>query len=189
MLDITKAEQIEGWMTYDELFWLADQSSQHKAIVEIGSFLGRSTRALADNTSGTVYAVDDWIGPRDVSWNITPPDFYKIFNQNIEDLSNIVVVKSDHSNIQLDVVPDMVFIDGDHAYESVVRDIKYWHTRLAPGGLLCGHDLQLPTVQNAVTNVLGTMNQAPGTYIWFAHKSEHDRSKETQPLMIRTHFQ
>lgn len=35
---------------------------------------------------------------------------------------------------------DFVYIDADHEYESVRGDIEAWHTRIRPGGLLCGHD-------------------------------------------------
>jgi len=35
---------------------------------------------------------------------------------------------------------DFVFIDGDHAYEGVKRDIAAWLPKVKPGGWLTGHD-------------------------------------------------
>src|SRR3954470_12383000 len=65
-IDITRALAIDGFMEEQELVWLAQQAKIHKCIVEIGSLLGRSTRALLDHTEGIVYAFDDWKGPRDM---------------------------------------------------------------------------------------------------------------------------
>jgi predicted O-methyltransferase YrrM len=50
---------------------------------------------------------------------------------------------------------DMLFIDGDHEYESVKRDIELWAPFVASGGLLCGHDyFDAPGVQQAVREML-----------------------------------
>ena len=35
---------------------------------------------------------------------------------------------------------DFVYIDAAHEYEAVRDDIEAWHSRVRPGGLLCGHD-------------------------------------------------
>jgi hypothetical protein len=35
---------------------------------------------------------------------------------------------------------DFVFIDGDHRYEGVARDIAAWLPKVKPGGWLMGHD-------------------------------------------------
>mgnify|MGYP000418634725 CR=1 FL=1 len=35
---------------------------------------------------------------------------------------------------------DFVFLDADHSYESVRRDLNAWHSRVRVGGIMCGHD-------------------------------------------------
>lgn len=138
-----------------ELIWLATQAYEHKFIVEVGSFLGRSTRAMADNTSGLVFAFDDWFGPRDINLD-GREHCYEVFVKNMSDLidyGKVIVIKGDHGDISVIpewLSPDMVFIDGSHEYESVKRDIYTWKAKLASGGLLCGHDAQLPGVRQAL---------------------------------------
>jgi len=38
---------------------------------------------------------------------------------------------------------DLVFIDGNHSYPAVKRDLR-WREKIKPGGLLCGHDYNHP---------------------------------------------
>ena len=35
---------------------------------------------------------------------------------------------------------DIVYIDADHSYTSVMQDIGYWSPKVKNGGYLCGHD-------------------------------------------------
>ena len=35
---------------------------------------------------------------------------------------------------------DFVFIDGDHAFDSVMVDIILWAKKVTPGGIVAGHD-------------------------------------------------
>lgn len=48
---------------------------------------------------------------------------------------------------------DMVFIDADHSYAAVARDIDAWLPKVKPGGIIAGHDfcLEFPGVIQAVT--------------------------------------
>ena len=53
---------------------------------------------------------------------------------------------------------DFVFLDGDHSYDGVTRDLRAWAGKVRPGGLLCGHDYGRPdqgAVQAAVKTHLG----------------------------------
>jgi len=48
LIDISRADKIQGWMEIEELRWLAETAKMHSNICEIGSWKGRSTRAMAD---------------------------------------------------------------------------------------------------------------------------------------------
>lgn len=151
-INIIKAQAIDGWLTKEELMWLAEQAQTHKLIVEIGSWMGRSTRALADNTEGVVYAVDTWEGNpehRTLLKNRSGDWLFEQFGHNVEDLLPGPVYKvrplkstskeganylGNHYHNRF----DMIFIDGARDYESVKADILAWRPLLAEHGLLCG---------------------------------------------------
>lgn len=52
---------------------------------------------------------------------------------------------------------DLVFIDADHIYSEVKRDIEAWLPLVKKGGILCGHDLGMmyPDVEKVITEKFG----------------------------------
>ena len=173
-------------MARDELLWLAERASEHSRIAEIGSWMGRSTRALADNTSGTVYAVDTWLGSEEHAGMLQGrPDNYLLdeFVRNMGDLvatARVCPIRMD-SRVAARIFWergtrfDMIFIDASHDYENVKADIVDWKKVLAPGGLLCGHDFgcaEFPGVTRAILELIPKI-QIPGNgqrpnSIWYA---------------------
>jgi predicted O-methyltransferase YrrM len=182
MCNIGRASKIAGWMTPKELVWLARQAETHSSIIEVGSYQGQTTRVLGDNTQGRVYAVDDWKGLRENWWIADTPQevrdtLFLRFTENCNDLINsgvIIPLAVDHADVKnlanapnAQLIPrgDMIFIDGDHRYESVKRDIESWLPQLESGGLLCGHDFNQGGVHDAVMNLLPEAKTAAGL-IW-----------------------
>jgi len=180
---VARAMFIPGWMTPRELSQLADWAREHRTIVEVGSHVGRSTRALADNTAGTVIAFDDWQGPRDLSGRDServPADCEGAFRFNLKDhleSGKVRMVKGDHAQPeQVSAQPDMVFLDGSHDYAQFKRDLAYWMTALADGGLLCGHDSDWPGVQQALNELLpGSVKLVDGTTLWYAQSDKEGK--------------
>src|SRR5216684_8929489 len=103
-VDISAAEKIPGWMSESELSWLAWQATKHDVIVELGSYLGRSTRALGDHAHGIVFALDDWKGLRNPDETPTPEEerasLYERFCLHLKDLiysGKVKPIRVDHA--------------------------------------------------------------------------------------------
>ncbi len=179
-VDISKAKSIGGWMNENELLWLATKAKEFQYVVEFGSLHGRSSRAIADNLShhGKLWCVDPW-GPEYYyeDGNVVPftTYIYPYFVRNLRDhvdTGRVVPVREFSYQFDLPFHVDMVFIDGDHRYETVVKDIKKAFNLLRSGGLICGHDYghpHWPGVKEAVDQYVGTV-QVEET-IWYALKS------------------
>lgn len=184
-IDIARAESIFGWMSRAELLWLADHARAAQAVIEIGSFLGRSTRALADHCRGQVYAVDPWDGylnddDTQAKW-ITKagggswPTIRAAFEDHLVDhiATGRVVPVALPSTTAIarfaGMAVDLVFIDGDHRYDACKRDIELYAPHVRPGGILAGHDYShksWPGVARAVDELLGPAVERCGTIWW-----------------------
>jgi len=53
---------------------------------------------------------------------------------------------------------DFVFIDADHKYENVIRDIKAWAPKVRKGGFVTGHDCDHKDVKRALSEYYGEGN-------------------------------
>jgi predicted O-methyltransferase YrrM len=47
---------------------------------------------------------------------------------------------------------DVVFIDADHRYDPVMRDMELWYPKIKPGGVLSGHDYWVDRPDNCTFN-------------------------------------
>jgi hypothetical protein len=183
---LAAASLIPGWMTEPELRWLAYQAAHHKRIVEVGSWKGRSTKALAGFTPGRVFAVDTWEGSpgerathhaeaSERGANELLADFCEYLDDEIASGRCVPVrlpsVRAARVFGHWDGLrPDMVFLDGDHAYDAVLADLTAWAACAAPGALLSGHDYNWPDVARAVFEVLGpSVTRGPGA-LWYTYK-------------------
>jgi hypothetical protein len=86
---------------------------------------------------------------------------------------------------------DWVFIDTDHSYESVVRDILAWAPKLRLGGLLSGHDFGSRGVMDAVFRSLTTVSNVGD--IWFTRSPPRSAiaialRRKLRPLKDLRHF-
>lgn len=178
--DISRALAIDGWMEAPELEWLASHAVIYGGvIIEVGCYIGRSTRVLAEQAYGTVYAVDIWPPHYQVSDPATVPIVarhpYPIvdFVENMRGLTNIFMFPCGLKELVIPYKADMIFIDGDHTFASVQSDICEAQKRLRPKGLLCGHDYDSrvwPDVTRAVRWAFGEdVHHVTGTGIWWVN--------------------
>lgn len=137
-------------MSHIELLFLYEQAQKMDKIVELGSYAGRSTYALCSGCPGNVITIDDFsmTGPIGIRDSIGRPELEK----NVGHFSNLEILEGDSCKFVQDA--DMVFIDADHEYEGVKRDIEAWKPYVKK--LICGHDYDFEGVRKAVLETLGT---------------------------------
>jgi hypothetical protein len=185
---VDMADGIQGWMSRGELEWLAARSQEHQTIVEVGSWKGRSTKALAVGARWVVFAVDHWKGceyeandettleAKRVGPDILCDEFHKNLFGEIR-VGKVVPIRAESADALNHVrgyigggYVDMVFLDVTHLYETVKRDIDLWYPAVRSGGLFCGHDYSdiWPGVMKAVNERFGKPKQCGS--IWYVTK-------------------
>lgn len=179
-IDLRPALAIPGWMERDELAWLAAMARHAQVIVEIGSYQGRSTRALADHCPGVVYAIDPWDGPCLREDGTTAPNDWAVFDaftthlQAHLETGRVVAMRmpgrAGVPRLQAaHVTADLVFLDGDHRHEAVAADLALAWPLVRSGGRLAGHDYRnatWPGVTTAVDERFPTGVQTLGGLWW-----------------------
>lgn len=144
-MNIEKAKSVEGWMSEKELEVLASFASRATRCLELGSWKGRSSRAIADNLppGSTLVCVDHFNG------SALEPDMQAIadggqaFRTNMAD--HLASGRVSHFDTVAQVAAvfdsfDFIFIDAGHTYAEVKADIAACYPLLANGGVFCGHD-------------------------------------------------
>ncbi len=146
--------EIEGYA----LFALAARGPGEGAIVEIGSFMGRSTCWLAAGTQSAsrekVVAVDHFTGSPEhqpgashaVKEIADEGTTYRRFQENVRAAGLEEWVEARRAG-SLEAVKNwkgpirLLFIDGDHSYEASRADFDAWTPHLVSGGVVALHDV------------------------------------------------
>jgi hypothetical protein len=175
-------QNIDGWFNYEAIFnFLLDTCSPNGTFVECGAWLGKSSAYLADvaaQKNVNVTIVDSWLGSvneRDSSHKLAvETDIYKIFLDNMGDRKfNHIRALSSEASLQFENEScDVVFIDMEHTYTAVTKDIDLWLPKVKVGGYLSGHDYSADwhDVVRAVDEKLGKENIKTDMCCWIYKK-------------------
>jgi hypothetical protein len=139
-----------GWFNRDLKDYLKPLlKPDMKTIIELGSWLGSSTRWFCENTQAKVIAIDHWKGSiehlerSDVKGKL--PTLYETFIVNCwEYRDRILPVKTDTITglmwcKDMGFSPEMIFIDASHEYQDVLKDLET-SFRLFPSAIIVGDD-------------------------------------------------
>lgn len=155
--DLAAACKIDGWLSQREAGTLYDLAVQANGpIIEIGSWRGRSTAALALGSMAgnkhSVYAVDPFIGVPPGTrhtemgelpgWKSSSPELLRA-NLDGAGVNGLVKIVAKSSMDALADVPQecgMLFIDGDHSKPAVEAEIAKYVPLVKDGGYVVFHD-------------------------------------------------
>lgn len=134
-------------------------------IAEVGVLGGQSAcylleRLKAAKLNANVYLVDSW------------PNGFEVVRKALDDAGVLDRVAGWHRAISWEAAAsyadssfDLVYLDADHAYESVSKDIAAWYPKVARvTGVLAGHDYSpsFPGVVRAVTEAFDRIEVVRG---------------------------
>lgn len=113
---------------------------------------------------------------------------YEKTKKLLEGEPNVVLrrlTSSQGAKLHEDESLDMVFIDANHSYEEVKKDIELWLPKIKKGGILAGHDysLRFGGVIRAVDELLGYENIEvcnKETTIWWYKKKTHSKNNTSK---------
>ena len=146
---------------------MVDSLPDNGCFAEVGSLLGKGLCSVADiiiKKNLKVISIDLFNDFHDKIFDKHFPNQLENFKNNIKKFGiyNHVQIKQgssiDISNQIENSSLDLVYIDADHEYESIKEDLLAWYPKVKPGGVLAGHDIEWPSVKQALTDVLGIEN-------------------------------
>jgi len=180
----------DGWFSdkdikiYKDLAYSIPDNSK---ILELGVWKGRSLCSIADiikEKNLKVWAIDTFEGTDSTPYEknhlaeeAKRINIQDIFEQNIKDFGlqdYITVIKGstfDKHILFEDKTFDLLFLDADHSFEAVVKDIKNWYPKVKSHGIFSGHDIAWSSVENAVCEYFGkNFNYSVGANVWWVYK-------------------
>jgi predicted O-methyltransferase YrrM len=140
---------LPGMLTYAEvdcLYHLGQFNQREGAIVEIGSWKGKSTIALALGAAKVhqekIYAIDPHkIFPEEKYFEDTEAEFFANIKQaGIDSQVAPMIMTSEEAARGWNKPVRLLWIDGDHRYESIKLDFALWEPHVVEGGILAMHD-------------------------------------------------
>ena len=174
---------LQEWDSEHPVFAEAIAAVRPRLIVEVGTWKGASAIHMAGlcrklELQTEIVCIDTWLG----NWQhwsrseggVGSRDDLKIVNGFprlfYQFMSNVIATGCENEITPLPltgvagaklfehfkIFPDIIYIDGDHEYESVLFDLRLWLKRLGPSGILIGDDYNWPGVKKAVEEVLVT---------------------------------
>lgn len=158
-----------GWFLNARQLEKLIQDHAPKIVIEVGSWLGKSTRFIASKISdqSLLYAIDTWKGSLNEVSQMEDPRIsflYQLFLSNVKHAKlteKIIPIRMEslEAASALNVSADLIYIDASHDAHSVYKDVLAWMPHLNKHGVICGDDWSMPSVKEGVTLAAEVLNQ------------------------------
>lgn len=187
-------ENIPGWSSAHKLNMLAKLSSEvpdYGWIVEIGSYVGRSSYALGMNKKDNVKltCIDPWPCERFEQKKIregtlgihNDDDFYSIeaWEKNMDEVTNKEAIRMWMplplgGSLQFNNKADLLFIDGGHTFAETYQNLKDWVPYLTtPNATIVVDDYLDPEWESVTRAVDVFLESYPGEVEVYRNEDEH----------------
>ncbi|MDE2010325.1 MAG: class I SAM-dependent methyltransferase [Candidatus Omnitrophica bacterium] len=167
-------------------------------VAEVGVHVGHTMIGylpIIEKMNGHAYAVDSFDSP---FFHGDPNGFFQRFTAEVWPWKNHVTLLRGLSWEMADRIErkslDIVFLDADHRYSSVMKDIAAWFPTVKPGGILCGHDCEgfenvgtftQEELETDVTETRGHAGVIQAVWDWFGQYVELIPDEVTPPIWVK----
>jgi predicted O-methyltransferase YrrM len=165
---------VTGFMHPSEVAKLVELA-EGRDVLEIGSYRGLSAWCMA-HSAKSLMAVDThraWTNGQtqnSMEEGLTTLEAFQAAVAPFENVEYFVGTSAEANAARLRRLYGMVFLDANHTYEDVKKDIGMWWPRVKKGGVFVMHDYghwDFPGVKKAADEVFGDLGDyAPGTQDW-----------------------
>jgi hypothetical protein len=179
--------KIDGWFDFQSVYFDAVKNGRDgDHFVEIGAWLGRSSSFMATEIKNSgkriqFDIIDTWKGSNEIyheEFIKQNGSVYELFLKNTESLKEYInpIIECSYlaPKYYKDRSLDFVYIDADHSYEIVKKDIKSWYPKVKIGGVIAGHDYYNSNqVISAVHDTIGA-DIITNRLSWIHHKKTNN---------------
>lgn len=151
---------------------MVDELESGDCVIEIGPFTGKSTCFMGRGVREShktihIYSVDPWellgapISGTGLTIAQTRKEVHELFRANVKKCGMTDIITEFHGFSE-DAADrwnspspiGMVYVDGNHKYPMVKKDIELWAPKIKVGGYMVFHDYNSPQVHRAVNELV-----------------------------------
>lgn len=167
-------QDLEGWAPPEKIKYMYDlvKRIDAKAICEIGVYGGKSLIPMAvackEKGSGQCFGIDPWKSDASIEgwpegdvnkdwWGKLDHNLiYKLWRSGVEryGVQNQIIELIGKSDMFHRVFKenslDILHLDGNHAEDVALADVKYWRAKVKPGGYFIFDDTNWPSTAKAI---------------------------------------
>lgn len=161
----------QGWFHHGEQVLALVEAVQPAVCVELGTWRGASAIAIARvlrRTGGRLYCVDTWAGQVCAGGTVAVEPAMigecarNLGKADVADLVRLIPTTTCRAARAWAGPPiDFLYVDADHARDSVMADLESWWPHLRDGGLIAGDDYD-STLYPGTTQAWDTFERAHG---------------------------
>ncbi len=178
----TRYKDIQGWGDFGEIHTkVLSLIPEGATIIELGVAFGRGIATFVEvarniNKKFHIVGIDNFQGESKEDYD----KYYSGFSlkSTVDQLAAFgvganeyeIIVGSTFELATLFTQAQYVFIDADHSYAGVTKDLEAWWPKIPKGGYIGGHDWGFPTVSAAVKNMFPSPSIQLITDCWLVKK-------------------
>lgn len=143
---------------------LLDFIKEKKIVCEIGVFKGEFSKILLEKLKpDELHLIDIFDGEMcsgdkngdNIVWTNLDKE-YSLLTETYKNNKNVLLHKGYSEKILnnfIDQYFDLIYIDGDHSYEGIKKDLEISYSKIKNNGFICGHDYVSPRFEGVVKAV------------------------------------